>query len=238
MLPVYRTSEGVENLDHNYTTFDACKEIFRKKGVVLIFSEGRCTNEWHLRPLKKGTGRLAISSWDDDIDLTILPCGFNYNSFRSFGKNVVLNFGTEFSKDILEGTEGYGNRINSFNDHLQSALHEIVIELDTDDSTSIRKRFTIPITKAEKVLLALPSLVGFLVNAPLFLLVKSIAYARAGNSDHYDSIMAGLLFIGYIFYLILFSVSVALITTGYWWILVWIILPLCAWSFVRLKKQF
>ena len=24
MLPVYRVSEGVENLEHNYTTFEAC----------------------------------------------------------------------------------------------------------------------------------------------------------------------------------------------------------------------
>ncbi|RYD68815.1 MAG: glycerol acyltransferase, partial [Sphingobacteriales bacterium] len=44
MLPVYRTSEGVENMEHNYSTFDACKEIFKKNGIVLIFSEGRCIN--------------------------------------------------------------------------------------------------------------------------------------------------------------------------------------------------
>jgi 1-acyl-sn-glycerol-3-phosphate acyltransferase len=29
-LPVYRTSEGVENLEHNYTTFEACQEVFKK----------------------------------------------------------------------------------------------------------------------------------------------------------------------------------------------------------------
>ena len=29
MLPVYRVSEGVENLEHNYTTFKACQDIFR-----------------------------------------------------------------------------------------------------------------------------------------------------------------------------------------------------------------
>src|SRR5689334_1434347 len=47
LLPVYRTSEGVENLEHNYTTFAACQDSFRKKGIVLIFSEGLCENEWH-----------------------------------------------------------------------------------------------------------------------------------------------------------------------------------------------
>ncbi|MEP6583590.1 MAG: 1-acyl-sn-glycerol-3-phosphate acyltransferase, partial [Ginsengibacter sp.] len=55
MLPVYRISEGTQNLENNYSTFSACQDIFKKNGIVLIFSEGRCINEWHLRPLKKGT---------------------------------------------------------------------------------------------------------------------------------------------------------------------------------------
>ena len=87
MFPVYRVSEGVENLEENYTTFKLCKELFKENGIVLIFSEGRCINEWHLRPLKKGTARLAISSWKDDIDVKVLPVAINYSSFSKFGKN-------------------------------------------------------------------------------------------------------------------------------------------------------
>ena len=93
ILPVYRTSEGVENLGINYQTFDACKSIFRKKGIVLIFSEAKCVNEWHLRPLKKGTARLAFSSWEEGIPLHVLPIGINYSSFRRFGKNIFINLG-------------------------------------------------------------------------------------------------------------------------------------------------
>src|SRR6266705_2552141 len=37
MLPVYRTSEGVEKLGINYETFEDCKNIFQKEGIVLIF---------------------------------------------------------------------------------------------------------------------------------------------------------------------------------------------------------
>ena len=74
LLPVYRTSEGVENLITNYDTFENCKDIFRKKGIVIIFSEGKCINEWHLRPLKKGTARLALSSWSENIPLTGIAC--------------------------------------------------------------------------------------------------------------------------------------------------------------------
>ena len=97
ILPVYRTSEGVENLEANYQTFDSCKEIFQQNGIVLMFSEGKCINEWHLRPLKKGTARLATTSWQEGIDVKVLPVGINYSSFRKFGKNIFLNFGF-FSK--------------------------------------------------------------------------------------------------------------------------------------------
>ena len=93
MLPVYRLSEGAENLEHNYSTFTHCQNIFMNDGIVLIFSEGRCINEWHLRPLKKGTARLAISAWQQNIPLKVLPVGINYSCFRKFGKNIILNFG-------------------------------------------------------------------------------------------------------------------------------------------------
>src|SRR6476660_9232780 len=85
MLPVYRISEGAGNLDNNYFTFDECQHIFRNGGIVLIFSEGRCINEWHLRPLKKGTARLALSAWQQNIHMTVVPLGFNYSPFRRWG---------------------------------------------------------------------------------------------------------------------------------------------------------
>src|SRR4030095_3240318 len=98
MFPVYSTSAGLQNLGINYETFDECKSVFRKNGIVLIFSEAKCVNEWHLRPLRKGTARLAFSSWEEDIPLEVLPVGINYSSFRRFSKNVFINFGTAMTK--------------------------------------------------------------------------------------------------------------------------------------------
>ena len=56
-LPVYRTREGAENLSANYITFSACRKVFEKNGIVLIFSEAGCVNEWQLRPFKKRHGK-------------------------------------------------------------------------------------------------------------------------------------------------------------------------------------
>src|SRR5574339_1121654 len=99
MLPVYRPTEGVENLSENYKTFDTCIELFKRNTIVLIFSEGLCENEWHLRSLKKGTARLAYKCLQENIPLKILPVGLNYSSFQRFGKNLFINFGNLFAVD-------------------------------------------------------------------------------------------------------------------------------------------
>ena len=108
MLPVYRMREGVENLSGNYKTFDTCIEHFRRGQIVLIFSEGLCVNEWHLRPLKKGTARLAYKCLQQNIPLKILPVGINYSSYKRFGKNLFINFGNlfsvnDFDKNLSDG---------------------------------------------------------------------------------------------------------------------------------------
>ena len=114
MFPVYRVSEGVENLNSNYETFENCKKLFREQGIVLIFSEGKCVNEWHLRPLKKGTARLAMNSWEENIPLEVLPIGINYSSFHRFGKNVMINFGNIISEKDIPGSCAEGMRYQSF----------------------------------------------------------------------------------------------------------------------------
>ena len=152
ILPVYRTSEGVENLDTNYKTFDACKEIFKRKGTVLMFSEGKCINEWHLRPLKKGTARLAISSWQDDIDVKVLPVSINYSSFRRFGKNIFLNFGSIISKKNIDINESDGKKHQAFNDKLRQELQHSIFEIQKEDKQLQEKLLVIKPAMIFKIL--------------------------------------------------------------------------------------
>lgn len=238
MLPVYRISEGAENLEQNYETFEQCKEIFKKKGLVLIFSEGRCINEWKLRPLKKGTARLAMSSWQEEIDLKIIPAAINYQSFTSFGKNIQLNFGNIITEEDITNNNSYGNTINDFNDKLKAELKTIAVELDSNDRQSIQKQFRVNQSILKRTFLFLPAIAGYLLHAALYLPVKKLSWAKARHNDHYDSVMVGLLFILYPFYLLLLAILVSLFTPGYWWTLIFLILPFCAWSFVQVKKQF
>ena len=237
MLPVYRISEGAQNLEHNYKTFDDCKNIFRKNGIVLIFCEGGCTNEWHLRPLKKGTARLAITSWEDGIPLKVIPLGINYSSFYNFGKNVQLNFGTIITqKDIDEGA--YGKRISLFNTNLQTQLQQLVIEIDKTNPAAIKEKFAVPISTLKKTLLFLPAVLGWIIHAPLYYPLKKIIWLKTVHHDHFDSIMTGTLFFVYPFYLLAVALLCCWLIGGYWWITAFLLLPFFAWSYVQLKAQF
>ena len=238
MLPVYRVSEGVENLEHNYKTFDECKKIFKQKGIVLIFSEGRCINEWHLRPLKKGTARLAISSWEDGIPLRVLPLGINYSSFKKFGKNMQLNFGETITTDQLEWKSNDGKSILDFNDLLRKRLNGLVVEIEDGDHEKVREKFAVAVPIWEKIALTIPALLGLLFHFPLYLPIRQFARHGMKEDGHYDAIIVGLLFITYPIYLLLIALVAALLICGYWWLLTFVCLPFCAWSYVQLKEQF
>jgi 1-acyl-sn-glycerol-3-phosphate acyltransferase len=237
ILPVYRTSEGVENLETNYTTFDSCKEIFSDNGIVLMFSEGKCINEWHLRPLKKGTARLAISAWQDGVDLKVLPVGINYSSFRKFGKNIFLNFGAVISKEEILLNETDGKRNLFFNDLLKKELEQLVFEIPPSDKALKEKLLVVKQENWKKILLAIPAFIGLVVNAPLYLPVRYFTKTRTFSTDHYDSVLLALLVFLYPIYLLLLTSLCFFLTCSGISLLLILVLPFTAWAYVQLKGQ-
>ena len=237
ILPVYRTSEGVENLAENYKTFDDCIDLFRKNAVIMIFSEGKCINEWHLRPLKKGTARLAIKAWQENIPLKVLPVGINYSSFRRFGKNMIINFGEVIRKEDVRIDEAEGLRHQAFNNKLQQQFKHLVFEIPTTDKQKQKQLLEIKPSLLKQILLAIPAVMGFALHAPLYLPVKSFTWKRTYNNDHFDSIMTGILLFSYPFYALFLCMLLFIFIKSAYVFLLLLILPFTAWSYVQLKPQ-
>lgn len=129
-IPVYRLREGKEYLHLNDTTFEKCRAIFAKGGIVLIFSEGLCLNEYNLRPLKKGTARLALSSWQQaniGHKLSILPIGITYSSFTNGLKKVWVNYGNLITATDIDTTQTEGNIHAQINVLLTQQLQQLCI---------------------------------------------------------------------------------------------------------------
>ena len=239
ILPVYRSSEGVSNLSINYQTFAACVELFRQDQIVTIYSEARCVNEWRLRPLKKGTARLAIQTWEAGIPLTVLPVGLNYSSFRSVGKNVDINIGEPiYAHDIpIDSTDG--QRLNSFNQVLLQRLQPLVYEIDKHDQPTLQQKLGVSVSAFEKIVWYVPALAGRLFHWPLYKPIQKIALHYFDKTGHYDSVVSSLLLLLYPIYLL--SLCGLL-----WWCTNSLLMatallflaPCCAWCRVRIKPQF
>ena len=238
MLPVYREREGTQNLQLNYNTFDDCINIFKKDGIVLIFSEALCENEWHLRPLKKGTARLAVATWQKDIPLKILPVGINYSSFYLFGKNVHINFGNFIEQcDTTIAFNENGKLLNDINLIIQQQLQQLVYEIPPEDKEQQARIFTVPVSRLKKILLALPAVIGYLLHFPLYYPANKIIKPKTFNTGHYDAVLNGLLLLTYPFYLLLLSLFTYWVMGGFWWIIVFLLAPVTAWSCVQLMQQ-
>lgn len=239
MFPVYRLSEGAEHLEQNYSTFDECLEVFKKNGVVLIFSEGKCINEWSLRPLKKGTARLAMQAWEQHIPLKVIPLGFNYSSFTSFGKNIILNFGEVITSDTFPGLDrdSYGTKIQRFNAALKAQLEQLVIHIKPVNKELVSQAFEVKVPAFKKIALAIPAAIGYIIHAPLYIPIQKFAHRKFGKIDHYDSVVTGLIMLLYPFYMMLFAAAASFIFPPHWRLLTFLIMPFCAWSYVQLKKQ-
>jgi len=233
-LPVYRTSEGAENLQQNYSTFEACRKIFNKDGIAIIFSEAACVNEWRLRPLRKGTARLAISSWQQGIALKVLPVGLNYNCFKSFGKQVHIYFGDMIGPDDILKEESSGRQLLLFNQALHGQLEEYVYEEDGDDTAAVLNKFSHKTSLLKTVRLAVPAFAGVLLHLPLFLPVKLFMQLCFKKSDHYDSIMTALLMLLYPLYILLVMLLLFYFV-GYWSFVCLLVLPLTARCWTELK---
>jgi 1-acyl-sn-glycerol-3-phosphate acyltransferase len=237
ILPVYRTSEGVENLPENYKTFDACIDLFKKNAVVMIFSEGKCINEWHLRKLKKGTARLAMKTWQENIPLKVLPVGINYSSFRRFGKNVFINFGDIINKEDFNLSEAEGLRHQSFNNKLLHQFEKLVFEIPKTDKQKQATLLELKPALFKKIILSVPGAIGWIIHAPLYLPVRRFTLTRTFNNDHYDSIMTAILLFAYPVYLLILSLLLFLFIKSWWVFLLLLILPFTAWSYTQLKPQ-
>jgi 1-acyl-sn-glycerol-3-phosphate acyltransferase len=239
ILPVYRTSEGTQNLSINYQTFSACVALFQQNQIVTIYSEALCVNEWHLRPLKKGTARLAIQAWDAGIPLQVIPVGINYSTFKTFGKNVHINFGAPITLQAVPTSMSDGLRHQHFNQLLQAQLETLVYEIPSHAPAQVAQKLQVPISKKEKIIFFLPAILGKYLHLPLYIPIRNFTEKKFGATGHYDSVLSAILLLTYPVYWLLF---LAILRVGGMEntkaIALACLLPCLAWCHVRIKPQF
>ena len=160
LIPIYRLKEGREYLALNDATFEKCRNVLLTGGTLLIFSEGLCVNDFGLRPLKKGTARIALDAWLQPgltSTFTILPVSISYNFFKGPGKHVILHFGERIAHKDLPAKIGEGETIQYFNQLLYEKLISGLLIVSNSDDRPIQMLISnsnyIPKTKGDLILI-------------------------------------------------------------------------------------
>ena len=223
MIPVYRLSEGKENLFLNEAAFQRSKEILADNGIVLIFIEGICVHKHELQTFKKGAARISLENRIKK-NLQIVPLGIAYNSFERFGKQVNINIAEPILPETLFPFEEEAKNINYFN----SVLFDV-----------ISKKIQVPakqnfISLNKKILFFLPGTIGYGLHFPLYALLKNFLKKKTKGTVFFDSVLFGALLFLYPIYLFLICLILVLLhVPAIWIIAVFLLHPILAWFAVQ-----
>lgn len=227
MLPVYRLSEGKENLNKNSETFDSCQNILEENKVVIIFAEGLSENNWALRSLKKGPARIAIKAWNSQTpakDLVIIPIGLTYEHYTGIGKNLLINIGKPFGRESLIEIENEALFVKKFNEKISNSLEDLIyvnpnLVEGSLEHQDFRKKFQKAVKENKsnsEIIQSLKSIetsqnklrepafiVYSILFAPLYFLSKWLAPKIIKQPLFFDSILFGLVLFLWPVYLII-----------------------------------
>lgn len=234
LIPIYRLSEGKNNLSKNEVTFEKCISLFKENKTILIFSEGLCINEWQLRPLKKGTARLALMAINNNVlDLKIQPTNINYSSFTENPKDILLNFNEEFSiESNCKDKESVF--YNSFNFRLRNGILD---KMTLQSQKTFAKLFDLRKSPFKKILLYIPAFTGYVLNYWFYIIFKNITHKKTKNTVFYDSVLFGLLLICYPAMVLLIATIVGLVLNFKIALLLFISFPITAYCYSAYKSN-
>ena len=245
LIPVFRGSEGRQYVKNHDVTTQKSYEALKNGGVVVVFSEGICVNEWKLRPLGKGTARMAYQVWFGEgalKDMQVMPTGVNYEHFRGPGKRVALRFGQSIHySEIRTNPEDYEKWLREFNEILDARMNREILtlppELTRQEHQDKMNDFfgDCSIPAKGNVLQKGIGFLGRLIHKPLYTFFEDKAAKLTIRSVFYDSVLFGLLL--YLYPLIVLVLSLITAALAGWpaGLAVFIVLPLLAWAGARYK---
>ncbi len=134
MMPVFRMRDGFNSLSNNDIIFSTVRNLLLEKGSIIIFPEGNHGERKQLRLLKKGVGRIAMSTLSEFPtceDILVLPIGLEYSNHQNFRSSVMVEIGEPISvgKYISKYLENEALALRSFNDELKKSISELMLDI-------------------------------------------------------------------------------------------------------------
>ncbi|OAV45510.1 1-acyl-sn-glycerol-3-phosphate acyltransferase [Lewinella sp. 4G2] len=138
ILPVYRIQDGgFGKLRNNFETFDDCFRVLGDGKAIMILAEGSCVHEKKLRPLRKGTARIALGALEADPTLSevhIVPVGVNFTAPDRLRSTVMIRCGEPIkaSKWLQDYLSNPTPALTNLTRHLRQRLSPLVVQHPSD----------------------------------------------------------------------------------------------------------
>jgi 1-acyl-sn-glycerol-3-phosphate acyltransferase len=239
LIPVFRGSEGRQHVKNLDVTTNESLSALQSGGAVVIFSEGVCVNEWKLRPLGKGTARMAYQAWFGDNGLEnmcVIPTGMNYEHFRGTGKRVSLRYGEAIHHtDLKTNPDEYEKWLREFNDLLFERMDREILTIPEEATKEARVQHFNHFFGANSIpqkgnfLLSGLGWLGRLIHRPIYQAFHKKVAKLTARTVFYDSALFGLLLYLYPVIVLLISAIVGILAGFKAALAVFIALPVLAY---------
>ncbi len=142
MVPIYRRRDGFDKLRQTKDVLAEQRERLRQGRSLVLFSETEHAHTYYLRPLSRGSARLALKTQDgtDDRTVQLVPVGINYYHLCRPGFKVSIIFGEPLR--IPEYMERYRDDeavcVNELRDDLTAAMKACMLVPEKTDAYHAR----------------------------------------------------------------------------------------------------
>ena len=137
MVPVYRRRNGFDKLSRNKKIFANLRAQLTQGRSLVMFSEAEHAHTYYLRPLSRGSARLALTTQEEtDQEVQLVPVGINYYHLRRPGFKVSVVFGEPISVSTYMDRyhDAKGECMNALRDDLTSGMEDcLLVPNETDD---------------------------------------------------------------------------------------------------------
>ncbi|MDX2249065.1 MAG: 1-acyl-sn-glycerol-3-phosphate acyltransferase [Bacteroidia bacterium] len=156
MLPIYRQQDGVDTLQKNEEIFATCIRRLSRKEALIIFPEGNHNRQRRLRPLKKGTARIAFlaeEANDFQLGTCFVPVGLNYSNHLHFRGDLYVKYGKPINtEDYYEEYQTNPQRTlikitQVISDGMRDSILHIANKENYETIESLRMMYEVPMTR-------------------------------------------------------------------------------------------
>lgn len=136
MMPIYRIRDGRDLLHKNEEIFDQCSDLLLQSKNLMLFPEGSHGIDRRVRMLKNGFYHILSRALkqNPDIDIQILPIGFNYKHLEQFPDSVAIKIGTPISVQQLIKEKDESEHLILLKKELKKELIKLTTHIDDQEN--------------------------------------------------------------------------------------------------------